>query len=81
MAPEIEREALREPGPGETECDCDDGLRHWQQDVREGVEICWACNGSGVVAAKPTLQQVHAAPSFDMAAYANALLRGIGRAA
>lgn len=46
---EPEPEAFRAPGPRETTCTCDDGLRHWQQDVREGVEVCADCNGSGVI--------------------------------
>ena len=39
------------------------------------------CGGSGCVPAPPALQEIHAAPSFDLAGYANALLRTIGRVA
>lgn len=62
------REPLREPRHDEEPCDCEDGLRHWQQDVREGVEVCADCRGSGVVAA-PVCSQ-------ETADYMNALARG-----
>lgn len=45
-----ERKDFREPGPGETACDeCERGIRHWIEDVREGYEVCATCNGSGCV--------------------------------
>lgn len=48
-----DREAFREPGPGEVECDCavNEGLVYWVEGLREGVEICSECNGSGVMPA------------------------------
>jgi hypothetical protein len=51
-SPDDDREEFREPRAGEVACDeCEQGVRHWMEDVREGYEVCTTCNGSGCVLA------------------------------
>jgi hypothetical protein len=45
-----DRESFRDPRQGELACDCavNEGLVYWVEGFREGVDLCSACNGSGV---------------------------------
>lgn len=66
-SPDDDREAFREPNPGEVACDeCEEGIRHWMEGVREGYEVCVTCNGSGCVPKPPVLHPVFRRMFGDM---------------